>query len=115
MLLPLLANKPSFLSNSVKAASSALEYGFRRGSGIHFLRFSGWKVARIAWKADWAKRFLDAYQSIRPLTAAERAFLPHAALFNMIEYIQDWDTHTLIEDNCLRYRILKEQVKLLLK
>jgi Ser/Thr protein kinase RdoA (MazF antagonist) len=76
-----------------------------------------WQInprARIAWQAGWAKLFLDAYQSIRPLTGEEKAFLPHAALFNMIEYVQDWDNHTLIEDNCLRYRILKDQVKLLL-
>jgi hypothetical protein len=33
----------------------------------------------------------------------------------MIEYIRDWDTHTLIEGNCLRYRILKKQAGFLLE
>jgi homoserine kinase type II len=75
-----------------------------------------WRITprgRIAWKPEWAKAFLDAYQSIRRLTNREKELLTEAALFNMIEYMLDFDTHTLILDNILRYRLLKEQVKLL--
>jgi Ser/Thr protein kinase RdoA (MazF antagonist) len=70
--------------------------------------------ARIAWKPEWALAFLTAYQNIRPLTPHEKDLLTDATLFNMIEYIQDWDNNTLIVDNYLRYQILKEQVKFLL-
>lgn len=60
----------------------------------------------LAWHPDWAKVFLAAYQSVRPLAQSERQRLPDAIRLNFLVYIPEWDGNGLILDNYRRMKMV---------
>lgn len=58
-------------------------------------------------RPDWAQTFLDAYQSVRPLTAPERQRLPDAVRLAFLVYSVDWGSHRLILDNYRRMKLVE--------
>ncbi len=60
----------------------------------------------LAWRPDWAKAFLAAYQAVRPLTPSERRRLPDAIRLSFLIYIPAWDGSGLILDNYMRMKMV---------
>ena len=70
----------------------------------------------IIWHGEWAKSFLEGYQSQRPLTDEEKRLLEDAAKFGMLVYIVDWDDNTKLSDERFeRYQTLSKNVSNLVK
>jgi Ser/Thr protein kinase RdoA (MazF antagonist) len=61
----------------------------------------------LIYRPDWGRAFLEAYQSVRPLSAAERRLLPDAIRLAFIAYIPNWGTTQLILDNYRRMRMVE--------
>jgi Ser/Thr protein kinase RdoA (MazF antagonist) len=61
----------------------------------------------LLWREDWARRFLAAYETIRPLSPAERRLLPDAIRLSFLIYIPWWGSSELIMDNYHRMKMLE--------
>lgn len=59
----------------------------------------------LSWRPDWGERFLAAYESIRPLSSAERELLPSAIRFSFLVYIPMWGADEIILDNYVRMQM----------
>lgn len=64
----------------------------------------------ITWRPDWARRFLQAYQEIRPLSKEETALFTAAVHVSFLAYIQDWETGSFIHENYQRMKIVERFV-----
>lgn len=59
-------------------------------------------------RPDWAQLFLDAYQSVRPLSAAEIRRLPDAVRISFLVYVVDWGTRRLIPENYQHMKLVEQ-------
>lgn len=62
----------------------------------------------LSFRPDWARLFLDAYQSVRPLSALEQQYLADAVRLSFLVYIIDWSTGALIEPNYQRMKMVEQ-------
>jgi Ser/Thr protein kinase RdoA (MazF antagonist) len=61
----------------------------------------------LIFRPDWGRAFLEAYESVRPLSAAERRLLPAAIRLGFAAYIPNWGTTQIILDNYRRMKMVE--------
>ncbi len=69
-----------------------------------------WQVlgeGSITCRFDYAQAFLDAYQSVRPLSALEKDLFAAAVRLNFLEYIWEWGERRIIPENFERMKLLE--------